>query len=307
MENEHISSNLSLSQHQDDEDKKVNQDDGLSENISKKQRKKLLKKEKWLATRSERKMKEKEKLKKKKQAAAAAGISLPSRKRLKLITMENSECKQRLAIDMSFDHLMSEKDLAKCIKQVHRCYSNNRRVPNPIQFYLTSFTGKCLEMMEKNVGYRNWDVNFCSQNYLETFNPAEVVYLTSDSENIIKELDSKKVYVIGGLVDHNGHKGLCHNLAIQSGVSHGKLPIEEYLEMKTSRVLTIDHVFQIILEVSQGKSWKDAFISIIPARKGATSKNDMSNSNENNEPKEIIEDTSFKEIDETNKCLEISR
>lgn len=36
-------------------------------------------------------------------------------------------------------------------------------------------------------------------------------------------------------------QGLCHALAVEKGVSHAQLPISEYLDMKTRKVLTINH------------------------------------------------------------------
>lgn len=101
----------------------------------------------------------------------------------------------------------------------------------------------------------------------------KIVYLTSESENVIETLDPEKYYIIGGLVDHNSQKGLCHRLAKEKGVSHGRLPIGEYLDMKSRKVLTIDHVFQILAGVaSQGKTWKEAFLDVLPARKCAQGK-----------------------------------
>ena len=51
-------------------------------------------------------------------------------------------------------------------------------------------------------------VHFPTHGYLEEFQRYDVVYLTSDSPNVLSTLDEDKVYVIGGLVDHN-HEKVC--------------------------------------------------------------------------------------------------
>ena len=230
--------------------------------------------------------------------------------------MSESACKITIVIDMGFEHLMNQRDLGKCLKQLLHCYSINRRLNKPLQFHITSFEGERLKKeMERHEGYKNWDCHFHSKSYSEVFStsnknlnvqlpalhseksiitcqsevlssdnspakvpesdaisrPTDIVYLTSESDNVLESFDPNFAYVIGGLVDHNNHKGLCHRLATEKGVNHARLPIQEAgVEMKTRQVLTIDHVFQIIsLVASEGKSWKDALMETLPERKGA--------------------------------------
>ncbi|XP_066997570.1 tRNA methyltransferase 10 homolog A isoform X2 [Anabrus simplex] len=214
--------------------------------------------------------KEKERKKQRKAEARSKNLCLgPSRKILKSSTMAKSSCKIRVAIDLSFDDLMTDKALSKCVKQVGHCYSLNRRAKNPMQLYITSFNGKSKEQMAKNVGYGNWDIHFRTENYLDIFKKDDVVYLCSESENVLSSLSEDKVYVIGGLVDHNAHKGLTFRLAEEHNINHCQLPLQKYLHMSSRKVLTIDHVFEILLGVSEGMSWKDAFLRVLPARKGA--------------------------------------
>jgi Trm5-related predicted tRNA methylase len=51
-----------------------------------------------------------------------------------------------------------------------------------------------------------FQVNFHSESYTDIFQSNDLIYLTSDSDNIISSLQEDKVYVIGGLVDHNLYK-----------------------------------------------------------------------------------------------------
>lgn len=50
------------------------------------------------------------------------------------------------------------------------------------------------------------DISFKTEHYSKVVAKEELVYLTSDSPNVLEELDQKKAYVIGGLVDHNHYK-----------------------------------------------------------------------------------------------------
>ncbi|KAL6424126.1 hypothetical protein ACFW04_009773 [Cataglyphis niger] len=242
----------------------------LPSNMSKRQLKKMQKKEKWLERKIEKRLRERAKAKEKRAYARANNLSLgPSRQFLKRSTMAISPCKLIVTIDLSFDELMIDKDIAKLTKQILRCYTLNRRATAPMQFSLTSFTGRSRADMERHNGYEHWDVNFHTESYLNIYPKEKIVYLTSESENVIDRLDHECVYVIGGLVDHNAHKGICYKLAKDAGVRHGRLPLDKFLQMKARKVLTIDHVFEILLRITEGNSWQEAFLRVLPERKNA--------------------------------------
>ncbi|XP_011497482.1 PREDICTED: tRNA methyltransferase 10 homolog A [Ceratosolen solmsi marchali] len=274
------------------------QDTSTDNALSKRQLKKIKKREKWLKLKPEKRLRERAKAKEKRAFARANNLDLgPSRKFLKSCTMADSSCKLNVTIDLSFDEFMISKDIAKLIKQILRCYTLNRRAIAPLQFSLTSFTGKSLDEMGKHNGYEHWDVKFCPESYLNIFSKDKIMYLTSESENIIEELNNDYVYVIGGLVDHNCQKGLCHRLAISNNVKHGRLPLDKFLQMKARKVLTVNHVFEIILKVTEGKTWQEAFLEVLPERKNAqpVSTKVMNNLDElqnQSETEEVINDNS---------------
>lgn len=57
-------------------------------------------------------------------------------------------------------------------------------------------------------------------------------------------------------------------MAVEKGLNHARLPIDDFVKLKTRKVLTIDHVFRILASVCEGKTWKEAFLDTLPARKG---------------------------------------
>ena len=115
--------------------------------------------------------------------------------------------------------------------------------------------------------YENWAVTSYQDSYLNHFDKSDLVYLTADSDNQPKELDPTKVYIIGGIVDRNRYKNLTLNKAKQEGIGHAKLPIGELMELRTSSVLAVNHVFEIVSLWFNNRDWKQSLDKVIPERK----------------------------------------
>lgn len=102
-----------------------------------------------------------------------------------------------------------------------------------------------------------------------------VVYLTSDSPNTLDKLEPFTSYVIGGIVDKNREKGLCYKIARKKGVRTAKLPIGDYMVMASRQVLTTNQVVEIMLNWLELGDWGEAFMKVIPKRKGGRLKGGM--------------------------------
>jgi tRNA (guanine9-N1)-methyltransferase len=178
----------------------------------------------------------------------------------------------RVCIDLDFVDYMAPKDLGKVGKQVKRCYARNRRTQRALQLHLTSLRPPLQAHLGTAKEIKGWDVHRHTEDYGAVFAREDIVYLTSESEVTLETLDPAKVYVIGGLVDHNVHKGLTAKLAAERGIATARLPIGDYVHLASRKVLTINHVFEILLEYLATGSWSKAFFKVIPERKGLSAK-----------------------------------
>ncbi|KAK5203873.1 tRNA (guanine(9)-N(1))-methyltransferase [Exophiala xenobiotica] len=96
----------------------------------------------------------------------------------------------------------------------------------------------------------------------------ELVYLTSDSSDTLTELSPYSTYIVGGLVDKNRHKGICYKIAQEKGIKTARLPIGDYMDMQSRKVLTTNHVVEIMIRWLECGDWGEAFMKVIPKRKG---------------------------------------
>ncbi|KAG8629720.1 hypothetical protein KVT40_001339 [Elsinoe batatas] len=105
----------------------------------------------------------------------------------------------------------------------------------------------------------------------------EVVYLSSESPDTLMELKPYSTYIIGGLVDKNREKGICYKRAKEAGIKTARLPIGDYLQMASRKVLATNHVVEIMLKWLEYEDWGKAFLEVIPKRKGGQLKDDGNN------------------------------
>ncbi|XP_074445598.1 tRNA methyltransferase 10 homolog A isoform X2 [Larus michahellis] len=207
--------------------------------MSKRQRKKLLRQKQWEEQKDLRRQKRKEKRQKRKlerQSKLDSNNEGNDRKRMRREVVPST---LRLIVDCSFDDLMV------------------------LKFYLTSHGGQLKSNMNENdKGWVNWkDIQIRTEHYSELIKKEDLVYLTSDSPDVLSELDEKKAYVIGGLVDHNHHKGITYKKAVEQGISHAQLPLGNFVKMNSRKVLAVNHEFGEALNTGR---WKQATYSSTP-------------------------------------------
>lgn len=182
----------------------------------------------------------------------------------------------QVSLDCGFESSMTPKEINSLAMQIRYCYSANKRNKHPCLLSATSLGGATMKHLDNVQGCDEWKNRAftCTSQSLEEYYKADlsnIVYLTSDSENTLQDLDDTKIYVIGGIVDRNRLKQAALGRARSLGVATARLPLDEHLkEMKATPVLTCNHVFDLLLKYREHDGdWKKALHDVLPQRKGA--------------------------------------
>ena len=245
----------------------------------------------------------------------------PSRQQTKLLPVT-------FVLDCSYDDLMLEKERISLASQITRSYSENNRAPYHGHLVVSSFDKLLKERFDTVLAktHKNWkNVRFMQEDFVQAaemandwMNPqngahpqakanknkmagmftekadakpedGEVIYLSSESPDALTELKPYSTYIIGGLVDKNRHKGICYKRAVEKGVRTAKLPIGDYIKMASRAVLATSHVVEIMVRWLELGDWGEAFMQVIPSRKGGVLKAPAGSSGTTNEEGETTE------------------
>ncbi|KAI8061711.1 guanine-1-methyltransferase-domain-containing protein [Gongronella butleri] len=239
---------------------------GLSKNAVKR----LLKEDLWQQTREARSQAQREKHKRKRverAKMAEQGLIEPLPKRVKAKDMVIGD--RKIVIDCAFSEYMTDKEMDSIQTQLVRCYSANRMAKEAAELVMTGFDDRLKQTLEKKTPtYDKWThVRWETEPYDKLFEKDKLVYLSADSDNVAHELDPEKIYIIGGIVDKNRHKNLCQKKAAAQGIATAQLPIGDYIQMASRKVLTVNQVYEIMLKWIEHRDWQKAFQEVIPQRK----------------------------------------
>ena len=181
-------------------------------------------------------------------------------------------------------------------QQICYCNATNRRSATPVTLYVTSIGEKMRSLLTKANAYSWVSFHIHDEEYIQLpiFNNKnnnnikdnnkvkKLVYLTSDADDTLETLEDDAAYIIGGIVDRNRLKGVTYNKARLQGIATAKLPIKENYTLSSTHVLTVNHVFAILLQFRHTNCWKTAIENIMPTRKGKKGNNGEDNNDEDN-------------------------
>ncbi|EAS04902.1 tRNA (guanine(37)-N(1))-methyltransferase (macronuclear) [Tetrahymena thermophila SB210] len=173
---------------------------------------------------------------------------------------------QPIILDMQFLDMLEDKEFKSLVKQLCYMQSSNKKAEKPCRFIISSVSPKLRQALNANNADK-WGIEILDQHYLDLFPKDNLVYLTGDTDQDLDELDQQCAYIIGGLVDHNRLKNVTLNAATEQGIQVKRFPIQNHLKLEASSILACNHVFDIMVQRANGKSWKESLQTGIPIRK----------------------------------------
>ncbi|KAF1331457.1 tRNA methyltransferase, partial [Globisporangium splendens] len=190
------------------------------------------------------------------------------RQRMLEQTLSATDGVQRLAIDLSFDAIMNDKELRSLAKQMKLSYGFVKQMATPFQLHFLNCS-EPLQQLLARFSADKWRVHWHHDAHItdiaaSSVSSLDVVYLSPDSPNVLTALDATKMYVIGGIVDKSRKKGATLNAATSAGVTTARLPIQEYITERLDHILNVNTVVDVLISFQKTGDWAYALTHTLP-------------------------------------------
>ena len=152
------------------------------------------------------------------------------------------------------------------VNQFCVCHSLQRKSENPLKLTITGINDEIKTFIEKRDGEK-WLLDYTEKNYLDIRDKEKFIYLSGDAEEEMTEFDPEKIYIIGGIVDHNKLKNITLEKSKKEKIKAVKFPIRKYVKLVGSPILTVNQSFEILLRLYNKEGWEQTLLKSIPSRK----------------------------------------
>lgn len=179
-----------------------------------------------------------------------------------------------VCVDLGWNDQMYEKEQKSLARQLAYSYNAMRRcVENnmvPLSMSITGIDDVIKPVMTFAAqGWETWPVKLSEQGLVDAHDREKLVYLTHDADDVLQTLDPDAVYVIGGIVDRNRLRCATMDKASHLGIKTARLNLDRNISLQHGTpVLTVNHCVEILIYAANGMSWRDAYLKVLPVRKG---------------------------------------
>lgn len=167
----------------------------------------------------------------------------------------------RVALELSFGHLMSHREQRSVAKQVWKAYSSNRHSFAPLDLHLTGLAqgAKQLDLLQpKAAHWPAWRLPQHTASARDVWPTSEIVWLSPDATEPLLTLEPHSVYVVGGIVDPHIQPGLTLERAQVEGAHARRLPLPEFAPHSSHYVLSLTSTVELLASINAGFDWQEA-------------------------------------------------
>lgn len=179
---------------------------------------------------------------------------------------------QPLVFDFSYESNMSRYEMTNTVSQMINVEGYNRRSTDPFHLHFCNLQpgGTYSQELVKRYGAETLDrllITSTDRQHVDIFPREQLVYLTADSQNVLRKFDHSKVYIIGALVDRSIQSRVSLANAKRLKLATARLPLDEFLEWGAGgKNLTLDQMIRIMLTIKETGDWHKA-LQFVPKRK----------------------------------------